>query len=116
MRSRFTIISSLLAILGGFHPSVAAPAEDVARIVARSLAYSSATERRYSISDDWKALSGETVVCARLDIPNGAGDWTATSDYSMFFLSKGAVVNMTKDNTLFGCPNRSYSPLQPASR
>lgn len=114
MRQHAAIALCLLAAFA--NPALAAPSEEVAKTVARALSYFSEAERHYSISDQWQPLSGETMVCARLDIPNGAGGWTATSDFSMFVFSKGAIVNMIKDNTLFGCPNRSYTPLRPASR
>ncbi|KGT73735.1 hypothetical protein ABIF65_003680 [Bradyrhizobium japonicum] len=117
MRHHFPFVLCLMAILSCLSgQAAAAPSDEVAKTVARGLSYFSAAERHFSISDQWQALSGETVVCARLDIPNGANGWTATSDFSMFFLSKGAIVNMVKDNTMFGCPNRSYVPLQPVSR
>jgi hypothetical protein len=29
----------------------------------------------------------------------------------MYEIDNGRIIAMVKDNTLFGCPNRSYSPL-----
>lgn len=96
----------------------AAPSATLATIIARALYYYSeaGTEKHYSISNEWRALSGESVICARADIPNGTGGWSATSDFSMFFLSDGAITNMVKDNSLFGCTNRHYEPLEPITR
>jgi hypothetical protein len=96
-------------------PAGAAPSDTLATMIARALSYYSeaGSEKRYSISNEWRALSGETVICARADIPNGAGGWSPTSDFSMFFLSDGVIANMVKDNSLFGCTNRHYEPLEP---
>lgn len=97
-------------------PGRAAPPDTLAITIARALSYFDGTEKRYSISDEWRALSGETVVCVRSDIPNGTGGWAPTSDFSMFFLANETITNMVKDNSTFGCTNRQYEALRPISK
>jgi hypothetical protein len=105
--------ATLLSVMCLAGPAAAFPTEATSRTVALALSYFDSSERRFSVSDEWRSLNGETLVCARADIPNGAGGWAPTSDFSMFFLSNGTVVNMTKDNSVFGCTNRTFVPLQP---
>lgn len=113
----FPLVVITATIAASLQPCHADPSNAVAGTVARALGYFEGVhDKRYSITDDWQALSGDTVVCVRAEVPNGAGGFAPTSDFSMFFLAKGVIVNMVKDNSLFGCPNRSYSALPPVRR
>lgn len=68
----------------------------------------------YSISAPWSALTGRTMVCARRNVPDGAGGIAPTTDYSMFEIDQGRIIAVIQDQSLMGCPNRAYSPLSPA--
>ena len=116
-QKRVNVTFALLAALG----TVGAKAADDAQLkgaVAKSLGYyaPAAAGPRYSVSEPWRSLAGQ-MICARLDLPDGRGGYAPSSDYSMFqFDENGRIVAVVKDNTLFGCPNRSYSELAPTRR
>jgi hypothetical protein len=86
--------------------------------VAQSLNYYSDTSegRHFSITQQWKALSGEVVLCVRSDLPNGSGGWVPTSDFSMLFLRNGVLTNMSKEATELECPIQTYYSLDPVER
>lgn len=115
MRLLFLVCASAIALTSQSNGAAAYPDSAIAVAVARSLGYDQAQAKitRYSITNEWRPLSGETMVCVRREIPNGAGGFAPTNDYNMYSLERGVIVNMIKDNSLFGCPNRSYEPLRP---
>lgn len=88
--------------------------------MARALGYfaDERNAKRYSISPPWRPLAGAAyMVCAREDVPDGRGGWAPSSNYSMFAIDEGgAILNMAKDQSLTGCPNRDYGPFQPIPR
>jgi hypothetical protein len=86
--------------------------------IARALRYYAGDRdaKHYSISAPWRTLTGAMVVCVREDVHDGRGGWAPTTDYSMFFIDNGRINDMVKDNTLAGCPNRTYGPFAPIPR
>ena len=54
------------------------------------------------------------MVCVREDIPDGRGGVAPTENFSMYAIRDGRITTMIKDNTVFGCVNRTYSRFLPA--
>ena len=109
---------ALIGCLGGLlagGEQIAATA-NYETFVARSLNFYTGDTRRFSISDPWSTLVGTTMICARLDVPDGRGGHAPTNDFSMYEFDRDRIKAMIKDNTLFGCPNRQYHPLPPATK
>jgi hypothetical protein len=84
---------------------------DYKSVVARSLDYKSGDKRHFSVTEPWTPLVGGLMVCARLDLLDGRGGFVPSTDYSMFHIVDGKVVSVIKDDTILGCPNRTYSDL-----
>jgi hypothetical protein len=114
--AKLTVFGNLIALLvcgcASAPDQTAAPDPNPA--VARSLGHVSGARTRYSVSVPWAALAGgDQMVCVREDIDDGRGRVVPTTNYSIFVLRSGRIDSVIKDNTIMGCPNRSYSPLPP---
>ena len=99
---------------GGALPALGA--EDYRATIARSLGYFQGDARHFSVTEPWTPLIGGMMACVRIDVPDGAGGFAPSSDFSMYQIEQGRIVAMVKDNTIFGCPNRTYHPLAPATK
>jgi hypothetical protein len=108
---------SVLTTLGvtAMIPAQSACAADYKELIARSLNYYDvkSDQPTYSISQPWTNLLGHQMACVRRNVPDGAGGHAPTSDFSMYEFTGDRITALVKDNTLFGCPNRTYVDLPP---
>jgi hypothetical protein len=114
---RFATLLALCAS-GCVSPSAERLMTDAPEVtIARSLGYFKGAKpvQSYSISDPWRALTGETMVCVQRDIPDGKGGFFPAKVYSMYALQNGQITNVNLDEKA-DCPLlASYHPL-PALR
>ncbi len=101
----------IVPIVAAASISGAAAASDYRTLITRSLNLQPTDDRHFSISEPWHAFNGHTMVCVRADIPDGSGGYAPPSDFLMYEIDNNRIVATVKEDTFFGCANRSYSPL-----
>lgn len=116
---RLAAASALCALAAGCAaPSAALLAgNDYQAIIARSLGYTAGRPQpgRYEVSDPWRAVTGEIMVCLATHVPNGSGGYAAGGDYALYAIDGGRITAV--DRPYPDCRmNTTYRPLTPAPK
>jgi hypothetical protein len=108
-----------LCVSGCISPSAEQLAIDAPEAtIARSLGHFKGAKpvQSYGISDPWRTLAGETMVCVRRDIPDGKGGFFPAKVYSMYALRNGQITSVDLAEKA-DCPMISnYHPLPALDR